>query len=111
MGMSSRDSLAIGFHDNPYRLHAHCSKHNTVLSLCRDLPVAASGGRETLASIRNGTMGSAQSDGPMDASVYGNTVARVSCGQVGFRKAQRSTFEAATRATNKMLDLIDGLSE
>lgn len=42
---------------------------------------------------------------------YGQTVARTSCGQLGFRKAQRSTFEAATKTALRMFDMIDGLEE
>jgi len=44
-----------------------------------------------------------------DAKQYGQTVGRVSCGSVGFRKAQRATFEAATRCSARMFEIIEQL--
>lgn len=106
---------------NPYRLHVHASKHNTILSLCRDLPPppmegSGSSPRDVMQRAQEG-----QGFGNPDADpetydkstnkTYGQTVARTSCGQLGFRKAQRSTFEAATKTALRMFELIDGLEE
>ena len=113
--------LAKQTNEHPYRLHVHASKHNTILSLCRDLPPPPIEGK---GSAPRGVLERAQEGqgfGNPDADpelydkstnkTYGQTVARTSCGQLGFRKAQRSTFEAATKTALRMFDMIDGLEE
>lgn len=94
-----------------YRLHAHCAKHNTILSLTRDLPsdMEHMTPRAVLNSAEAGTLQAGSSSGSVDPKIYGQTVLRSSCGTVGFKKGQRSTFEAATRASNQMFDMIEQL--
>ena len=119
--LSQRDRQ--GGNEHPYRLHVHASKHNTILSLCRDLPpppidmeARYNAPRAVLDRANEGSgFGNPDADPEMyDKSTnktYGQTVARTSCGQLGFRKAQRSTFEAATKTALRMFDMIDGLEE
>lgn len=93
----------------PYRLHAHCTKHNTILALTRDLPgnqadynenQDAEGMYDALQSGRG------VSDGAVDPKILGQTVLRTSPGLLGLKKAQRGTFEAASRASVQMFNLI-----
>lgn len=93
----------------PYVLHAHCMKHNTILTLTRgshtlldDMNVQQT--YDTLSAGRGEEHRQA-----VDPAVYGQTVAKASCGTVGFKKGQRSSFEAATRTANKMFELIRSL--
>lgn len=43
---------------------------------------------------------------PVDPKILGQTVLRVSPGMLGLKKAQRGTFEAASRASVQMFNLI-----
>lgn len=45
-------------------------------------------------------------NGPESANILGQTVLRVSPGLLGLKKAQRGTFEAASRASVQMFNLI-----
>lgn len=97
-----------------YRLHATCNKHNTILNLTRDMQlVDTSNVRETFNAVQQGigfaSMDPTEEQKERDAKMYGQSVARVTCGSVGFRKAQRSTFEAATRCANRMFEMIEQL--
>jgi len=56
-----------------------------------------------------GGTASADQGGAVDSKIYGQTVLRSSCGTVGFKKGQRSSFEAATRASNQMFTMIEQL--
>lgn len=111
-------SATSGESQHPYRLHAHCTKHNTILNLTRDVPKVFDGETTTVRQVyeaaqrggfRPPQQQQLQQQQPGDSKVYGQTVLRTSCGTVGFKKGQRSSFEAATRAANKMIELIDGL--
>ena len=98
----------------PYRLHAHCSKHNTILSLTRDIPPVLPDFGDNQPGQARGVYNATRAgipfaSNPVDPKVFGQTVARTSCGNLGFKKAQRGTFEAATRTASKMFELIDGL--
>jgi len=57
-----------------------------------------------------GTLSSGSSSG-VDPKIYGQTVLRSSSGAVGFKKGQRSSFEAATRASNRMFEMIEKLGQ
>ncbi|CAD6566250.1 MAG: hypothetical protein CYPHOPRED_000534 [Cyphobasidiales sp. Tagirdzhanova-0007] len=90
---------------DPYRLHAHCTKHNTILSLTRDVPHLDDG--DVSGILQKLKSGERAVSTPVDSTIFGKTVARVTCGALGFKKAQRGTFEAATRTTGRMLELIE----
>lgn len=96
----------------PYILNAHCTKHNTILSLTKDI-------RGSLDSFRSnkdveGLFGAHASgrgvdEGPVDPKIYGQVVLRVSPGMVGLKKSHRSTFEAGSRAALLMFERIEKL--
>lgn len=93
----------------PYRLHAHCTKHNTILALTRDLP----GDQQAYEATRDAKrmLGDLESnkgvaETAVDRKILGQTVLRTSPGLLGLKKAQRGTFEAASRASVQMFDLI-----
>lgn len=94
----------------PYRLHAHCTKHNTILALTKDLPESL----QSYTRKRNveGAFNALESgkgvseEGAVDPSTLGQTVLRTSPGLLGLKKAQRGTFEAASRASVQMFNLI-----
>lgn len=90
---SSRGLLTSveGFGGLPYTLHAQCSDNNTILTLSLDSP-------------RNGLWGSEHAD---RQKLGGKVVARITSGQVGFKKGQRGTFEAGAGTSSAMMKLID----
>jgi len=108
----------------PYRLHAQCTKHNTILNLTRSIPesrILQSDSEEDQPSATqivkaysspSRTRANREAEDQVrgiEQKLVGSTVLRTSSGTVGFKKGQRSSFEAATRATNKMLELIGSL--
>lgn len=92
----------------PYKLHAHCTKHNTILSFTKSsLPSAEdlSERQDASTAYNNLANGIGLGNGSLP-KYYGQTVLRTSPGMLGLRKAQRGTFEAATRASLQMFTLI-----
>ena len=108
-----RSSIEPLRHAARYRLHAHCGKHNTLLSLTKDTQMINSSSPR--AALHAGEQGigfsndTSLEEKERDAKQYGQTVGRVSCGSVGFRKAQRATFEAATRCSARIFEIIEQL--
>lgn len=93
----------------PYRLHAHCSKHNTILALTKDLPPSSEelmANKDAPALYGALARGQTVDEKPVDPKILGQTVLRVSPGMLGLKKAQRGTFEAASRASVQMFNLI-----
>ena len=94
-------------------MHAHCGKHNTILSLTKDLQIIdPNDPKAVLTAVERGVgfSGDPTTEArERDAKQYGQTVARASCGSVGFRKGQRGTFEAATRCAARMFEAIEQL--
>lgn len=93
----------------PYRLHAHCTKHNTILSLTKDLPDELQKyleNKNVEGAFNAMQSGKGVSEDSIDPKILGQTVLRVSPGLLGLKKAQRGTFEAASRASVQMFNLI-----
>lgn len=80
------DSLSAKYNEQPHRLHVYAHKHNTLLTFVQP-PRAAS---ETTSSGISSTNASAA-----DQKKIVDVLLSLSCGNIGFKKAGRGTYDAA----------------
>lgn len=79
----------------PYTLHAQCSSNNTIFTLFVDSPYSGNWGDSEGATAKRPNAG--------------RKIFSMSCGQEGFKKAQRGTFEAASQTLLSCFGKMDGM--